>query len=439
MSKPDEAQVIARLRHIQQLIERKQLEEAAQSLNGLATVLPNDPRLYWLGSLMAEAAGNIDGALQAAHKAYDLHPQWPAGALRVAQVAVIRKDIKTAIEKVAVAVKLATDQKTLNTDLLHQAAAVCLGVQQPTQALEWIDKALTLAPTNLSLRLIKAHAYAYNKEPQKAIDIYDELLALLPGQNNIRYDRGLAYMNLDNKEQARAEFEFLLQADPGNKVYEYYLARAKGETPQTQPATAVTRLFDNYAESFDNHLVLGLKYKLPHDVAGMILGWFPDKSCDVLDLGCGTGLLGACLGPMKGVVVGVDLSMKMIEQAAKHGVYDKFHQVNILNALAATPAHQYDVITSLDVLIYVGDLREVMPNALRILNSKGRFVFSCEKAPESVTDFDLPTQTGRYRHNPQYVRRLLEAAGFKDIQFEDRVLRHETGQPVDGFLVIAQA
>ena len=91
----------------------------------------------------------------------------------------------------------------------------------------------------------------------------------------------------------------------------------------------------------------------------------PDRRFNVLDLGCGTGLLGVYLGRLHGHLIGVDLSEKMIEQAARHGVYSRFHHVNILDALRDTPADHYEVITCLDALVYVGDLAPVIPNVLR--------------------------------------------------------------------------
>ena len=85
----------------------------------------------------------------------------------------------------------------------------------------------------------------------------------------------------------------------------------------------------------------------------------------VLDLGCGTGLLGLMLGKIAGSMIGVDASIKMIEQAEKHGVYDRFHTVNLLDALRETDASQYHVIAALDVFIYVGDLAQAIARCLR--------------------------------------------------------------------------
>jgi predicted TPR repeat methyltransferase len=148
-------------------------------------------------------------------------------------------------------------------------------------------------------------------------------------------------------------------------------------------------------------------------------------------------LLGACLGRVNGVIVGVDLSAAMIEKAHQHGVYAQFNQVNVLDALQHTPENHYDVITALDVLVYVGDLTPVIPNAHRILTTGGRFVFSCEAATPDVESFAL-LSTQRYAHQQAHVQQLLESAGFQDIQIQSHDIRLEAGVPVKGFVVSAQ-
>ena len=44
---------------------------------------------------------------------------------------------------------------------------------------------------------------------------------------------------------------------------------------------------------------------------------------EIIDLGCGTGLIGQALKKRRNRLTGVDISSAMLEQAGKKGVYDK--------------------------------------------------------------------------------------------------------------------
>jgi predicted TPR repeat methyltransferase len=432
-----EQEHVRQLQYIERVIGENRLTDAARMLNTLSKTAPQDPRIFLLGSLMAEAANNVKGMVTAAQKAVELAPGWPVASIRLAGAYAAQDQASLAVQTAEQAIFEATQDNSLNSEYLTRAAAIAVKCQHYPQAALWAEQASAMVPDSAQLKHLMAEALAYNGQYDEAIRQYDNLLSQEPDNTDILLDRMLAYINTDQTALAQQDAERLVALDPENETHRYYAAMLKGETPSTQPASVVTRLFDTSAAQFDQHLVGSLQYTLPQDVAQWILDWYPDKKVDVLDLGCGTGLLGAKLGPLQGVIVGVDLSTRMIEKAARHGVYAQFNQVNVLDALQATPESHYDVITALDVLIYVGDLSTVIPNAHRILTPGGRFVFSCEAAPQKVKTFALQS-TQRFVHQQDHVNKLLQAAGFSDIQFETRVLRLEAGEPVQGFVVTAE-
>lgn len=432
-----EQEHVKQLQYIERVIGENRLTDAARMLNTLAKTAPQDPRIFLLGSLMAEAANNLDGMLTAAKKAVDLAPGWPVASIRLAGVYSAKGQTSLAVQTAEQAIFEATQDNSLATEYLTRAAAIAVKCQHYPQAALWAEQASAMAPESAQLKHLMAEAQAYNGQYEEAIALYTELLLQEPDNTDFLHDRLLAYINTAQTPLAQQDAERLVALAPDNETFTYYASLLKGETPATQPASVVTRLFDTSAAQFDRHLVGSRQYTLPQDVAQWILDWYPDKKVDVLDLGCGTGLLGASLGPLKGVIVGVDLSTKMIEKAAQRGVYAQFNQVNVLDALQATPENHYDVITALDVLIYVGDLSTVIPNAHRILTPGGRFVFSCEAAPKKVKTFALQA-TQRFVHQQDHVNKLLKAAGFGQIQMETRALRLEAGEPVQGFVVTAQ-
>jgi len=442
MKKPfsNSDQYHAQLRAIEQQISQNRLQEAALQLNLLVKSNSHDPRLFLLGSRLAEAAHNTDGMLEAARKAHQLAPEWPIATIHLASVLAIRGEAKEAMAMAEQAIQHIDShatQSNIEAELLTRAAAVARRLNLHQQGLQWLRRAEQISPGDLTTRHEIARSLIYSNDPVGAIDILDDLLRQLPNNPDLLSDRLRACLKAKMTEQAIRDGEFLVALDPSNDLYQFYLDIARGITPKTQPVSLITGMFDSYAARFDHDLVVQLKYKLPRDVAQMISQWHPDRKVDVLDLGCGTGLLGACLGRINGALIGVDLSQEMIEKAAAHNVYDRFHRVNILDALEATPSDHYDIITALDVLIYVGNLDAVIPNAYRILLTGGRFVFSCEAGAAGEADYALQS-TFRYTHQRSHVQHLLQEAGFGDIDIQDRVLRHESGEPVQGFLVTAR-
>jgi predicted TPR repeat methyltransferase len=433
----NDAAHVAQLKRIEQSINKNQLQEAARQLNTLAKATPDDPRLFLLGSRLAEAAHNPAGMLQAARKAHQLAPGWPVATIHLAEVLAGKGDAVQALAMARLAIQQGKTLPPLDPELLVKAATVAHRLNQYQPAVQWLREAEQISPDNTSIRYKLAISLAHSGEPDPALEIFTALLALQPGNPGLLSQRMRTAISAGQNDLAIQDGEALLALEPHNAVHQFYLDIARGNTPKTQPVEVVTELFDAFAPHFDQNVVAQLHYQLPSDVAQKIIGWYPDFKVDVLDLGCGTGLLGASLGPIDGALIGVDLSQQMIDQAAAHNVYHRFHRVNVLDALADTPSDHYDVITALDVLIYVGELDTVIPNALRILTRGGRFVFSCETGADDGADYALQG-TLRYTHQRAYVQRLLEQAGFEDIEANDLVLRQEAGEPVRGFLVTAR-
>jgi predicted TPR repeat methyltransferase len=427
----------SQLQYVEKLIGENRLTDAARMLNTLAKTAPADPRLFLLGSLMAEAANNPAGMLAAAQKAVDMAPGWPVASIRLAGVYSANGQADLAVQTAEHANFEATQDHTLNPEYQTRAAAIAVKCQHDPQAALWAEQASAMAPDSAQLKHLMAEALAYNGQFEQAIALYSALLEQDPNNTAVLLDRLLAYNSTNQPTLAQHDAKQLLELEPDNETYRYYADLIQGNTPATQPASVVTSLFNATAAKFDHHLVGTLQYTLPRDVAQMIMDWYPDKKLDLLDLGCGTGLLGASLGRVNGVIVGVDLSGEMIAQAYRHNVYAQFNQVNVLDALQATANSHYDVIAALDVLIYVGDLTPVIPNAHRILTTGGRFVFSCEAAPDTVETFALQS-TQRYVHQQAHVEQLLADAGFQNIRIEACTLRYEAGEPVQGFVASAQ-
>lgn len=425
--------VAKRLQTVQHLISSGKLPEAAERLNAVAKSAPADPRVYLLGMRLGEASGNLQRAEEAARRAVELEPTWPVSITEYAALLgrLGRYDEALANGRRAVAL----DPR--NPQVLAMMADVAQDAQQLDLALVWLQQLSQLVPANAAVKLLVAANLRRLGRGDEAVPVYDEVLAAEPDNAAAMLGRAQAHHASGDEAAALKDCETLLERDPGNQEAAFLKQLASGQTPASQPAEVVRGLFDSIAHTFDDHLIRGLKYKLPKLVAERITAMYPGLKLNVLDLGCGTGLLGVCLGRIDGFLIGVDLSEQMTAQAIRHNVYDRFHHVNVLDALAETPASLYDVVAALDVFIYVGDLTTAIPDAFKVLRDGGRFIFSCETAAPDEADLVL-RPSGRYAHKRSQVEALCRAAGFVDVAIEEMDLRLEADQPIAGFLVTAR-
>ena len=422
-----------RLQTIQKLIKNSKLPEAATKLNAAVKAAPGDARVFLMGMRLAEASGNAAGALDAARRAVNLAPQWAVAVTELAFLLARQNHLKEAVTQAQRAVELDGN----NPELLARVIDVAHRAQHFDLALAWLQRAAVISPDNADIKRLLARDLRLTGQLDKALATYNALLEASATDTLSLMGRMQTALAMDNPAAALKDCETLLSLHPGNEEVLFYADLARGNTPARQPAAIVRSLYDGFAELYDQHVVAGLKYKLPREVARIITERYLDRTLNVLDLGCGTGLLGACLGRIQGALVGVELSPRMIDQAVRHNVYDRFHNVDLHDALAATPPALYDVIAALDVFIYAGDMTAAIPQAYAILRSGGHFIFSCERADDSEADLVLrPSQ--RYAHKASHIESLCRAAGFGEIALEAMPLRYEQNQPVEGFLVIAR-
>jgi predicted TPR repeat methyltransferase len=411
-------------------IAQGELQQAALTLNKAQKLIPNDPRVFMMVGLMADKAGNVTGAFEALRRCVAMAPDWGPGLLELALLLARQNQFKAALETAEKVARLEPGNLIVLAsviDIAHRAG-------HTEMAIRHLRRGLELVPGDVQLGRLLARDLSTQGDYTASLDLWGTLIAHDPTDKEALLGRVQTLLAAGKPSAAIADTTSLLTLAPGDTVYAYYNALAHGQTPRHQPPDLHRPLFDSMAEVYDQHMVRGLRYQLPKLVADKILARFPEKQLNVLDLGCGTGLLGVCLGRLDGYLIGVDTSTKMIEQAARHNVYDRFHTVNMLEAVRETPGDIYEVMTALDVFTYVGDLTEVVPNALRILKAQGDFFFSCEIAPEDGADLVLHAG-GRYAHKRSQVKALCLSAGFESVDIEDLALHLENGTPVHGFLV----
>ena len=162
----------------------------------------------------------------------------------------------------------------------------------------------------------------------------------------------------------------------------------------------------------------------------------PTPLGDVLDLGCGTGLIGVVLHDrLAGELCGVDLSGAMLAEAAAKGVYTRLERADI-NGWLAAGTEPYSIVIAADVFCYFGALAETLAAIRARLRPDGLLLFSVEAMEEGGWAL---TGSGRYRHGEVALRAALGSASFDILALRREVLRQEQNAPLVGFLVAARA
>jgi predicted TPR repeat methyltransferase len=143
------------------------------------------------------------------------------------------------------------------------------------------------------------------------------------------------------------------------------------------------------------------------------------------------------LKPFARTLTGVDLSSGMLGKARGRHLYDDLCQAELCGYIQQRP-ERFDLIVSADTLVYFGVLDDAIQAAAHALRPGGYLCFTVEAlADGETTDYHLQHH-GRYAHSNGYLARLLDQVGLITQRLERVVLRLDAGEPVAGWLVLAQ-
>jgi predicted TPR repeat methyltransferase len=376
--------------------------------------------------------GRAQDALASYSRALAIRANYPEAWCNLAM---LQQELGLAVEALASAGH-ALSLRPAYFDAWCAQANALLALDRLEDAAECIERALAIDENSALAHCTHGTALKRLGRLEAALHSYERAIALKAGYATAHHYRANTLRALGRNEEAIAAYRqaLVLGADP-QQVSFALAALGIGDAPEASPAGYVRELFDQYAEHFDEHLVERLGYQTPALLDAALRKAAQLRDASVLDLGCGTGLMGPYLRPLARSLAGVDLSGKMLDKARERQLYDEL-VCGEIGAYLATQAARFDLVVAADVLVYFGDLAPLFAQVRRVLRPGGWFGFSVEAS----TDGDLVLRaSNRYAHSLDYLRRQAGVAGFVVEVEESATLRTEHGTPVTGYLLVLRA
>ena len=143
----------------------------------------------------------------------------------------------------------------------------------------------------------------------------------------------------------------------------------------TSDPDAVAARYDAWAKSYDGDLA-DWSYQGPAVVAGIVAEKHPDAA-SVLDVGCGTGLVGRALRDrgFAGRLLGLDISTASLAVAEQGGAYDSLEPADLQQPLPVVD-DTVDAVVCVGVMTYLPEVEAVWREFARVVRPAGLVVLT---------------------------------------------------------------
>lgn len=437
--------VAARFNLANALAEAESLGEAILQYR---EVLSHDPRnlaaLMNSGIALAKC-GAFEAALAQFEAVLVQRPGLPEAQLHIGHVLAELGRLDDAIAQYRLALAARPGNPTISSSLgtaLRQKGMI-------SEAAPHYRQAVKLQPDNAKARIELGLALIELGKRAEALAEAEAAARHRDQQAFPHFALGELLARCGRKEEARASFEAYLRAEPndGRGARLCLAALGYGSAPERASPELLAELYVTRAGWWDRGPGASQENVWPRLVAKAFARFAaaPEK-LDVLDAGCGSGVIGTLIGPPIGQggikrLVAVDLSAALIERARATGRYHELHQGDLVDFMAGHP-ESYDVVTSSAVLVHFGNLEPAFDAAAVALRDDGLFIFTVFDNQDDENTFAVGplergyAQNGCYVHGRAYVARAAARCGFDVEALEPDVFDHYEGAPRLGLLVV---
>lgn len=384
--------------------------ESAASLEYSVNLLRQQPSTWLMLGMARKKLGDLSGAERAYRVALEQKPDSSAAWKLIAILKEEQKDFAGAAECLNACIKAGG----ANAAILANLGKLHYQTGRYADSCEAYTSASRLEPANTHYRQL-ARKTRFLRDTLQGLPMDDAIAnfqkSFATGETSSEKDLMELLQSafsvlggFGHKEAALRVGKKQIELWPPNHSLSYLMSAVAGDqTIDRSPPEYVVEHFDSFAEGFDAQLVEALGYDVPEKIcqaARSVIG--EGRLRDTLDAGCGTGLCGPLLRPISQTLTGVDLSPKMLEQAARKGFYDAL-VCEELTAFLLRSKGRFDLILAADLTIYFGDLAPLFAAVTSALSSFGLFAFSTELW--TGEGYRLQP-SGRFAHSPSYLRSL---------------------------------
>ena len=289
-------------------------------------------------------------------------------------------------------------------------------------------KAILIDPSHAEYHNNLGVGFLDQKELLKAKSCFEKAVELNSNYINAHNNLGGVFKSLGQTQAAIDVFLRVLEIDSKNVDAGHMLNVLTNANITSIPQAYVTNLFEAYATNFDKSLVTQLNYKGPQELKKLVKKLDRNTFETTLDLGCGTGLMGALLKELSKDLTGVDLSSKMLKSATRLGIYTDLKHIDALDYLVRTEK-KFDLFVAADVFIYFGDLTDIFQKMKNRSNVGSKLLFTTEYFEGQGYRLN---DTGRFSHSQKYIEKLCSSMGVQIEAFKTGHLRHDAGNSVLG-------